>query len=246
MLSGYGDGNPINTAMYFGLVTLAVWWSFPQNRPWVKLGLLFLAIISMMIMFLSQSRGPLLSLTITLTLVSALRRSKDDLLLWGVVLISYAVVIPGFDLLPLILDRADSPNYRIEIWLNAIEQIETRLFFGQGLGSSADIPIADPLGLITVTHAHSSIFETFRIGGLVGGFLFFAMLLSIITRSLAKNGGGRFFIFWLIFGLLCLSTNGRLLFIRPSVEWFAFWIPLFFVLFQPGRNQPCVKTATHR
>jgi O-antigen ligase len=240
-LGGFGDSNPINTAIYFGLVVLAVWWSFPQNRPLMKLGLLFLALISMMIMFLSQSRGPILSLAITLTLVSVLRRSKDELLLWGAILTSCAIIILSLNLLPLILARTDSPNDRVEIWLSAVEQIKNNLFFGHGLGHSGGIQLMGTSDLAAASHAHFSILEIFRIGGIIGGFLFLAMLLSITARSLVKSRGCSFFIFWLIFGLLCLSTNGRLLFIRPSVEWFAFWIPMFFVLFQPNGDRPDVS-----
>ncbi|MFT3961727.1 O-antigen ligase family protein [Propionivibrio sp.] len=237
ILSGWGDSNPINTAMYFGLLPLTAWWSFPQSRPQIKIGLLILTTISVAIMFLSQSRGPILSLAVTLLLISIFRWSKDDLILWGVLLSSGLMAILIFNLAPLIVDRAYSPNYRTEIWMNAIQLIKDNLFFGQGLGDSAGIPLpTDTQNRVTVTHSHSSILDTFRVGGLVGGVLFLAMLLSITCRPLAKNEERPFFVFWLIFGLLCLSTNGRALLIRPSIEWFAFWLPLFFVLFSPAET----------
>ena len=235
-LSGWGDNNPINSAMYIGLVPLAAWWSFDKSRPLAKIGLLFLIASGMAIMFLTKSRGPLLSLTVTLFLISALRRNKDDLILWGVIVSSSIAAVLSFDLIPLIVDRATSPNYRLGIWMNAIELIKQNLFFGQGLGDSADIALSiDNSDVVIVSHSHSSILETFRVGGIVGGLLFLAMLVSITCRLPEKNSERCFFVFWLVFGLLCLSTNGRIPLIRPSIEWFAFWVPLFFVVFCPAK-----------
>ena len=235
MLSGQGDGNPINSAMYFGLVVLAAWWTFPHRSPWEKLGLLVSIGASVTIMLITQSRGPLLSLVVVLALTSALRRSRDDLALWGLASVAGLAAVISFNLAPQILDRAGSPSYRFDIWRNAIELIKANLFFGQGLGEAADIPfLVDGHGVVTVGHSHSSVLETFRVGGLVGGFSFLAMVLAIACRSLRLGKGNCFFVFWLVYGLLCLSTNGRLPFIRPSIEWFAFWVPLFLVLFSPG------------
>lgn len=231
---GWGDSNPINSAIYFGLVTLAAWWNFPQGSRLTKVCLLLLIVTCMALMLLTKSRGPLVSLVLVISLISLLRRHKADLVLWGAALITGTLAITYFDLVPLIVDRASSPNYRVGIWLNAIEQIKDNPLFGRGLGDSANIPIfIKDDKIVTVGHSHSSILETFRVGGLIGGALFFAMVLSIAHQSLRKNKECAFPILWLFFGLLCLSTNGRLPFIRPSVEWFAFWIPLFLALFTP-------------
>jgi len=243
MLSALGDANPINTAIYFGLVTLTAWWDFPRHRSLTKFGLLFVIAASVAMMLLTKSRGPILSLTIVLVLISAFRRNKDDLILWGIVLIAGVVGVTYFNVAPTILDRAASPNYRLGIWLNAIKLIKNNLIFGQGLGDSANIPISIVGGgIVTVSHSHSSILEPFRVGGLVGGFIFVAMILTIAFQPLRANRERLFFISWLAYGLLCLSSNGRLPFMRPSVEWFAFWIPLFFVLFNPAET----RNATRR
>lgn len=234
MLSGQGDGNPINSAIYFGVAVLAAWWVFPHTRPLERLGLLVSIGASMAIMFISQSRGPFLSLILVLALISTLRRSRDDLVLWGIVSMAGLAAVVGLNLIPQILDRAGTPNYRLEIWRYAVELIKANLFFGQGLGQSADIPFSvDGHGVVTVGHSHSSVLETFRVGGLVGGFSFLAMVLVIASRAVKLNRGNSFFVFWLVYGLLCLATNGRLPFIRPSIEWFAFWVPLFLALFSP-------------
>lgn len=234
MLIGSGDNNPINTAIYFGVIALAAWETFPQAHSWKRFGLLFLIVGCIALMFLTQSRGPFLSLAIVLFTFSILRRHRDDLVLWGAVAVAGLIAVAYFDLIPAITDRAVSPNYRGEIWRHSLALIKDNLYFGQGLGDSADIPISVDNGDIAIVgHSHSSILETFRVGGITGGLLFLAMVLSIIRQSLKKGIECWFFVLWLAFGLLCLSTNGRLPFIRPSIEWFAFWIPLFFIAFAP-------------
>jgi O-antigen ligase len=232
---GIGDDNPINTAIYLGVTVLASWHLFPQCRPLNKLGLLVLSVTSMNLMFLTQSRGPLISLTITLFLVSATRRCKDDLILWGGTLAICVVSTLLLDIMPSITERVNAPDYRLDIWSRAVGLIKENPLFGQGYGDSANIAIRVYEKDVFVTHSHSSIIETFRVGGLIGGFIFIAMILSN-TRIRPKTAsvGQCFFLSWLFFGLLCLSTNGRLPFIRPSVEWFAFWIPLFLTALTPG------------
>ncbi len=238
-LSGWGDGNPINSAVYFGLVVLLAWWLFPNSRSPIKLALVVVITACAAIMFLSKSRGPILSLAIVLLFVSLVRRSKADLMLGGGLVGFCSIAVIHFDLMPLVLDRANSPNYRIEIWLETIELIKKNLLFGQGVGQAADIPfLVDGQVRVTVSHSHSSLLEAFRLGGLVGGALFLAVVVSVLRRSMAISKDHGFFAVWLIYGLLCLGTNGRSVFIRPSIEWFCFWIPLFLALFSaPSGSQ---------
>jgi O-antigen ligase len=230
-LSGIGDSNPINTAIYFGVIALASWYLFPLCCPLNKIGLIVLLAGSVSLMFLTQSRGPLISLVITLFCISVLRRRRDDLFLWGIALVAFISSVLFLDIIPSIIERANANNYRLEIWSRVASLIKENIFFGQGLGGPTDISFLANGRELIVSHSHSSIIETFRVGGLVGGFIFIAMVF-LNTRPEA-NDERLFFLSWLVFGLLCLSTNGRLPFIRPSIEWFAFWIPLFFTVFTP-------------
>lgn len=230
-LSSFGDGNPINSAIYLGLPVLAAFWTYPKSRPAIKALLFAFILTSFSIMFFTKSRGPILATAFVMILITASRRKRDDLLLVGSIFAIVTALIFTFNLTPVLLDRASAPNYRIEIWTKSILLIREHLFFGQGAGESANIPFTAEGIPITVGHSHSSFLEAFRVGGLFGGALFLGLLTLALRRSFSVTDDRGFFAFWLIYGLLCLSTNGRSVFIRPSIEWFCFWVPLFFAIF---------------
>lgn len=230
-LSGWGESNPITSAVFLGLPVLAAWWRYPDEKSLHRIGLLLLMVACIGIMFLTKSRGPFLSLAITLLFVTIYRRSWSDIALWAVC----GAIGLGFVLAPdlnaIVVDRASAPNYRMEIWAHALALISERPIWGHGYGAVAALSFGAG---DSATHSHSSLLEVLRVGGAVGGALFLVMVFSAVRKCLLGNAGAKFFLFWLIYGVMCLSTNGRMLLSKPSVEWFAFWIPLFFMLAASG------------
>lgn len=226
-MAGWGSGNPINSAVSIGIVAIAAWWILP-NKTWaVQLGLVVLIGGAAALMFVTKSRGPMLALAVVIALITVFRRDKIDVLLVlsGVVLVAIVFLFSNVD--AVVAERAAAPNYRGDIWSEVFQQFKNHWLIGRGLGNDASIAIGN--GMV-VTHAHSSLFEAFRTGGLVGGLLLIGMTLLLVRRSL-RSPAGYFFLLWLIYGAICLSTNGRSLIVKPSVEWIAFWIPLFLLYF---------------
>ncbi len=226
-LSGWGAGNPISSAIYLGLAILAAWWLLPNKAKHVQLGLIVLIAVSVVLLFLTKSRGPMLALFATLLLLSLCRRSRSDIALLSAGCLAALTVFVTTDIFSIVIQRATEPNYRVEIWTAALEQIKQNWAFGQGFGHEAGIYIN---ATKPVTHAHASVLEVFRVGGLIGGGIFLGMLFLLVRKSLSHRRG-MFFLIWLFYGLLCLSTNGRMLLSRPSIEWFSFWMPLFLLYF---------------
>jgi O-antigen ligase len=226
-LSGWGSDNPINSAIVMGLVVLAAWWVFPGKKWYLQILLLAVIVISLMLMVFTKSRGPMLALGVGLALMTVFRRDCADLLLALLIAASAAVLVVSTDILSLFAQRLTEPNYRMEIWLQVWERFQDNWLFGQGLGHDARISLLS--GTVFVTHSHSSVFEMFRVGGVIGGGLFLLMVGFLVGRSITKPAG--FFLLWLIFGLICLSSNGRALLSRPSIEWFAFWMPILLLYF---------------
>jgi hypothetical protein len=72
-----------------------------------------------------------------------------------------------------------------------------------------------------------------------------------LPRHCQRGRRGRlFFLLWLLYGTLCLLSNGRLLLIRPwQIEFFAFWIPLLCLYFSTrlansDLEEPCSSGET--
>lgn len=235
---GWGPDNPITSGVVFGLSVISAWWLLPR-RPWyVQVMLVMLILASLVLMFISKSRGPFVALPFALLLLVCFRRSRADFALaagLGLAVLLCAVLL---NLDEIALNRAAAPNYRLGIWLQALERIREHWMFGQGFGHDARILLSSGR---SVTHSHSFVLEVFRQGGVVGGGLFLLMLALLLRRALVQPAG--FFLLWLIYGAVCLSTNGRIVLSRPSVEWFSFWLPLLLAYFatihtRVGREQP--------
>lgn len=230
-MSGWGEDNPISSAIILGLPILASWIIFPGKKTWVQLSLFMLMLLGLGLIFLTKSRGPLVALLLTLFLCSVYRRKMEDGVLIAALLLIASGVMFLSDISAVVMSRAAAPSYRLEIWCGALSLIADDWLLGQGFGH--DVAIA--YGRTVATHSHSSILEILRAGGVVGFLLFLFMIFTVIRNSVSRRVN-IFFALWAIYGLLCLCTNGRLLLSRPAIEWFAFWLPLFFMLFCNRRS----------
>jgi O-antigen ligase len=224
----WGTDNPINSAIVLGLPIIAAWWLFPGRKLYIQILLFLLMVCSAILMFLTQSRGPIFALAAAISIMALFRRSKEDMALIIFGCIAVAMLFLFTNVGEQASARIAQPNYRMHIWQEAFRQFLDHFWIGQGFGNDARIPTVSNE---VVTHAHSFILETFRTGGIVGGCLFFIMLFSMLDRSILKPSRF-FFLLWLIYGVLCLLSNGRLLLIRPwRIECFAFWVPLLCLYF---------------
>lgn len=223
-MAGWGESSPITSAVLLGVLVLASWWLFPTQKRLVQLILVAIIALAVGMMFFTKSRGPLLALGLVSLILTLIRRAPTDWLLLLLGCFSVGVLAAFSSVGDAAAARATAPNYRVEIWLHALGQLQSSWIYGQGLGHDAAIPLSTNGRL--VTHSHSSVLEMFRIGGLLGGTLFLGTLFLLVRRALI-NPRNCFFLFWLAFGLLCLSTDGRSLLVGPASEWFEFWIPLF-------------------
>ncbi|MDR3054444.1 MAG: O-antigen ligase family protein [Zoogloeaceae bacterium] len=225
---GLGNDNPIDSAIILGLPVLAAWWLFPGRKWLIQIALITLMISCCILMFITKSRGPIVALCVMLLIITFFRRNRSDftLLFFGILFITSSLLFENTA--SIVADRIEQPDYRLYIWCQAFEQFKDHWIIGRGFGNNARIFITDTHA---VSHAHSSIFETFRVGGITGAILFFTMLFFMLKRSIF-HPNGTFLLIWMSYGLLCLLTNGRLLLIKPTaIEVFSFWIPLFLAHF---------------
>jgi len=232
----YGSDNPIDCANVLGVVMLSAWWLLPNKKIWVQISLIAVMVMSFVLMLMTQSRGPIIALGITLASVVLLRRHKSYLVM--------LVLFGTFIMMALFFDnfteiaarRIEQNNYRLAIWSQMFEVFKENWLLGQGFGIHLNTNTEN----MVFAHSHNSVLEIFRVGGITGGVIFFALLFYWLCNPISQKKY-TFFLAWFLYGILCLSTNGRMLITRPGrVEVLSFWVPLFLAYFhtaQDGQRQ---------
>jgi len=234
-IGGWGSKNPIDSGIIIGLPVIAAWYFSPRKKWHIKLMLVATIILCAILMFVTKSRSPMIATAITLLCITLYRREKSDyfFLFLSVALIGGCLILFN-DFRDVAITRFKEENYRPLIWHEEFDLFANHWLIGQGYGTSAKIT---PL---QVSHTHNFGIEVLRIGGIIGGLLFACMFVSMVRPSYIHSKN-IFYLFWLLFGVVCLAMNGRLLLIRPQeVEFFGFWLPLF--LFYFSRKRRCINT----
>ncbi|MDR3158970.1 MAG: O-antigen ligase family protein [Zoogloeaceae bacterium] len=218
----WASSNPIDCANVLGIPIIAAWHVFPaKSSRRIQFSLLFVMAACFALMHATSSRGPILSLCIVFAGLAAIRRRKEDIVLLAFLLVISVVMALHFDF----AQRLMSKNYRLEIWKDVFAQIKENWLFGSGFGIKADIAL--DVHPVSVSHGHNSFLEILRQGGIIGSVLFLIMMFCVPLKTYfcAKR---RFFLAWLLYGALCLSSNGRFLITHSGrIEILSFWAPLF-------------------
>lgn len=221
----FSENNPISSGAILGAIIL-ISIEMLEKSSKKELAIIILTIISAgLLLILTKSRGPLISLIIATAITLLIKRDKKTLITISILASCCLLLLLVTDLYNTIMQRLEQPNYRLAIWKETLRMMENTWIFGQGVGGKAGISIGTG-SLAGFTHSHSFMLEAFRTGGLLGFIIFASFILSTIFQSIKNNNNWLFFA-WLIFGMLCLSTNGRFPLMRPNIEWFCFWTPLF-------------------
>ena len=228
-LINLSENNPISSGIILGAIILVAVNKIKESTTLWHLALITLVSSSaLLLLILTKSRGPLIGLAISLTILAVLNKNIKTYIYLAFELLLLLTFLYLSNIAEMLSSRMEQPNYRLWIWTHTIQSMENNWLFGHGLGSKADIPLYNKKNefITTVTHAHSSALDSLRVGGLIGISMFSTMTAYLLYKPLKRNHGWLFLVLF-IFGFICLSTNGQLPLIRPSIEWFGFWAPLF-------------------
>lgn len=229
ILINLSENNPISSGIILGAIILVAVNKIKESTTLWHLALITLVSSSaLLLLILTKSRGPLIALAISLTILAILNKNKKTYVYLTFGLLLMLTFLYLSNIVEMLSSRMEQPNYRLWIWTYTIQSMENNWLFGHGLGSKAAIPLynKDNELITTVSHAHSSAFDSLRVGGLIGISLISTMTAYLLYKPLKRNHGWLFLVLF-IFGFICLSTNGKFPLIRPSIEWFGFWAPLF-------------------
>jgi O-antigen ligase len=145
----------------------------------------------------------------------------------GLALVVGALLASGYDHRGA-LARGDS--YRPAIWQQIAARVAARPWLGEGILTDATTRVApDGAGQpsVVINHPHNVFLATALYGGLPALVLLVAVVLLALRQGqrLAARGEPAWFLV-LLFGLLCMLTDGNQLLNAPRGMWFYFWLPV--------------------
>jgi hypothetical protein len=235
-LEGLGiSRTPTVAGQMYGLVVLiGVLLSWRTQCFNCAIWLLLASVPALAALGLSQSRGPMLSLVLTLIVACVWLRPMFRILLLQIgcalaLLVALILILPVMDVLTM-----RGVSLRDQIWLHIWQVMKTDpLSFLWGVGMSETTKIATDFGVYH--HAHNAWLDILYRTGVVGlglalvhlGLLFWCARQQ---RYLAP------LVLWLFYGCGCLFVNSRSLFWEIDAKWLLYWIPAALLAAQLARG----------
>ncbi len=233
--------NAIRCAWILGsMVLISLWMLLREREQYLKIFYSLSLIPSFLLLMLTQSRGAILPFIVCLPIVICLSRDSGRVkilgLILGVLIMSglWLFFTPtGNNLLSDLIKRGLS--FRIDIWSAVLNETKGDLIFGQGLRKNSDI-ITELAGKFN--HSHNFVLSVLRFSGITGVLLLLAMVGQCLKEAFTNTTENM--PLWgilLLFGSLCLFTNGKFPLSSPRESWFIFWLPIAFICAHAGNSR---------
>ena len=223
--------NVIDLGGYFALGILsALIIARESGRHWIYIpaSLLFIGLI------LTQSRGPLLALMVSLAVLLAkykhvhLKHVLYIMISIATILLFFYFTDYGSDFYARIVSSYAQSFIRFGIWNHAISDAMIHPYFGWGFDKQ--LTFVNSIGQHVIT-THSIYVSAFLKGGVVG-VLFMASLILVglyhAYRKYHQGKGLEASIY--LFSLMFFVTQGMFVIGGPGETWVLFWLPLAIVL----------------
>lgn len=217
---------PTVVGQLFGLVVLLAT-ILSWRSATFKHGFLFsaAALCALAALVLSQSRGPMLSLLLTLLLAAVWLRPAPRVWLGQILFLLLVVVllIAATSIEQMVAARGVSFSLRDEIWFQVWQTMSNQpLSLLWGIGMSEATSIATASG--EYHHAHNAWLDIFYRTGAIGLVLALSHLILLLKRGVADTTA-KPLVIWLVYGCWCLFVDSRSLFWEIDAKWLLYWIP---------------------
>lgn len=237
-LQGIGEiSHPILGAYVIGSAVLVLLYQPPRQRGLQLAWLAALACLGLFVM-LSQSRGAVLALALTVILAPLWFRDRHSRVF--AMLAALATGLALYFLYDLIARRGSS--YRPEIFHSAIDMIAAHPWTGLGLGAAYDVTV----GNRHFDHTHNMFTHVAVELGLPGMLLWVMVWLYTLGEIVRARGTlfGKVLLGFWVYSTLAMQFDAASLTGTPRAEWFISWLPVGLVMLLPwGRaeNDACGK-----
>ncbi len=229
--------NPIDTGMVYGITAIiALFYALHEKK--LAQSILFFCAFTLLLatLFITKSRGPQLALLCTSLLIVVFKRNslKKMAIYTSIMSCGFLLLFYTTDIFSKIFSRGLDVSMRDIIWKEIIINGLNNFWFGIGMQKKTLIHL--PNGCV-FTHSHNFILDTFRLTGFIGFCLIVFLYIYALQKGLrSKHQEYQLWALILLFGGLCLMTNGSIPFNRPSHAWLAFWIPIAMICTLPQQN----------
>lgn len=205
----------------------------PQQESFGKF---IVSIVLFFCVFMSQSRGVILA--VILSIVAAIPFVRIRMAL-PLIVGSGLFLGLFFSLFSENLDRITqlTTSYRIDIWLQVLKNSlsDGYWLFGNSLTASHEIVVEN----LTFHHMHSGYVGTYFYGGVIGGTILLMLILTLGYKvyTIGKSAKDPVNVGLYVFLVLIISTDNHRLLDGPSEIWFYFWLPVAFLAAKELHNK---------
>lgn len=220
-LEGIGElSHPILGAYVIGVGAV---WSLllpPQGRLHQIIWVCSL-VMCLVFVLMSQSRGAIMAIFLTLVLLPAWWRDRRAWMLSGTLMV---LGLAGFIVFQALMTVRGS-SYRPEIFAAVVQLIELHPLAGLGIGANYSVTIAD--GQV-FDHSHNLFTHTAILLGVPGLILWSVVWLLVLRESWLARATtlGRCMVGVWIFSTLAMQFDAASLTGSPRAEWFISWLPV--------------------
>ncbi|WP_437889121.1 O-antigen ligase family protein [Phytobacter sp. V91] len=228
--SNPGPTNVIDLAGYCGVgILIAGMLMQEQKQPlyWIPI------VILLVMMVLTQSRGPMISLAIAFlfTLHSRLLTTRN-ISICAIIAVIFAglfIFTPVGDLLLARFEALGTQSgLRLSIWQHTLQEVSSHWWLGRGF--TFDLDFLNYSGE-HITTTHSVYLGTLLKGGIVGLFTFIIVIVCGLVFAIRKHfKDKRFESALFIYALIFISSQGMFIISNPRESWILFWLPLAIVI----------------
>ncbi|WJN58993.1 O-antigen ligase family protein [Pseudomonas sp. SO81] len=226
--NGLADfGNPIVSALYFGVTALLAAHLSVKVSGILRWLCLFALIGMLTYQYFTYSRG------VWISVLAGLATLSWFLLSWRLLGIAIAVAVPLLVLMLFLLNSAGGLelSYRDVIFKRWLAQMDTFWLWGTGAGAEAKICV-EAAGRC-FNQAHSLYLQFFFEYGLPGLLLLLTLVVLVLHKGWARRLQDDMVplgLALMVFTLVASIANFYVIFLRPGVFWIVFWLPVGILL----------------